>query len=203
MTTTQMTEKNNSKSLAIKLISVVGLTIVTGFYANSWERSLKNYYAEQEQQETQVASATPPVAQEVSQEQETLVAMAAVEETTTTVVETTEVKSAPEKVEIAPEITDKSTIDSLNGQLYQTIDTTWLQIPSFTENLVYKVKVTKEGAIAQYQHINKAALDYIQETPLPNLSGSAKEEIGAMPTAEFLVVLAPTGVLQVTPWVEK
>ncbi len=198
MTTTQITN-NNSKSVAIKLLSVVVLTIFTGFYVNSWQRSLDNYYSEKEQQETQVASATTPVIQE----QETLVAMAAVEETTKTVVETTEVKTGPEQVEIAPEITDATTIKSLNGQLYQKIDTTWRQIPSFTENLVYKVKVTKEGAIAQYQHINKAALDYIQETPLPNLSGSAKEEIGAMPTAEFLVVLAPTGVLQVSPWVGK
>jgi len=197
MTTTQMTEKNNSKSLAIKLISVVGLTIFTGFYVNSWQRSLSNYYAEKEQQETQVASATPSV----YQEQEKLVAIATVEETTKKVVETTEVKSVPEQVEIVPEITDPTTIKSLNGKLYQKIDTTWRQIPSFTENLVYKVKVTKEGAIAQYQHINKAALDYIQETPLPNLSGS--EEIGAMPTAEFLVVLAPTGILQVSPWVGK
>ena len=197
MTTTQMTEKNNSKSLAIKLISVVGLTIFTGFYVNSWQRSLSNYYAEKEQQETQVASANPPA----TQAQETLVAIAAVEETTKKFVETTEVKSVPEQVEIVPEITDPTTIKSLNGQLYQKIDTTWRQIPSFTENLVYKVKVTKEGAIAQYQHINKAALDYIQETPLPNLSSS--EKIGAMPTAEFLVVLAPTGVLQVSPWVGK
>ena len=198
MTTTQMTN-NNSKSVAIKLLSVVGLTIFTGFYVNSWQLSLNNYYAEKEQQEAQVASATPAI----SQEEETLVAMAEVEETTKTVVETTEVKSAPEQVEMVREITDATTIKSLNGQLYQKIDTTWRQIPSFSENLVYKVKVTKEGAIAQYQHINKAALDYIQETPLPNLRGSAQEEIGAMPTAEFLVVLAPTGILQVSPWVGK
>ena len=199
MTTTQMAQKNNSKSLAIKLISVVGLTIFTGFYVNSWQRSLDNFYAEKEQQEMQVASATLPV----SQKQEAPVAMVAAEETTQKIFEVTEVKreTEAEQVEIAPEITDPTTIKSLNGKLYQEIDTTWRQIPSFTENLVDKVKVTKEGAIAQYQHINKAALDYIQETPLPNLSGS--EEMGAMPTAEFLVVLAPTGVLQVTPWVGK
>ncbi len=201
MTTTQMTEKNNSKSLAIKLISVVGLTIFTGFYVNSWQRSLDNFYAEKEQQEMQVASATIPAIEE----QETSVAMAEVEETTKTVLETTELKSETEaeKGEIAPEITDPTTIKSLNGQLYQEIDTTWRKIPSFTENLVYKVKVTKEGAIAQYQHINKAALDYIQETPLPNLSNIANQEIAATPTAEFLVVLTPTGALQVTPWVGK
>ena len=199
MTTTQMAQKNNSKSLAIKLISVVGLTIFTGFYVNSWQRSLDNFYAEKEQQEMQVASATLPV----SQKQEAPVAMVAAEETTQKIFEVTEVKreTEAEQVEIAPEITDPTTIKSLNGKLYQEIDTTWRQIPSFTENLVDKEKVTKEGAIAQYQHINKAALDYIQETPLPNLSGS--EEMGAMPTAEFLVVLAPTGVLQVTPWVGK
>lgn len=203
MTTTQMTDKNNSKSLAIKLISVVGLTIFTGFYASSWQRSLTKHYAEQEQQEqqkTKVAMAMPTA----TQEQETSsVAMATAEETAAV----TEVNSVPEVVEIAPkiapEITDTTTINSLNGELYQKIDATWQQIPSFSENLVYKVKVTKEGAIAQYQHINKAASDYIQETPLPNLSNFAREEMSSTPTAEFLVVLAPTGVLQVSPWVAE
>jgi hypothetical protein len=196
MTTTQIADKNNSKSLAIKLISVVGLTIFTGFYVNSWQRSLNNYYAEQKQEETKVASAMPPV----TQEKQASVAMASVEKTqdTAAVIEVSNARSA-----IVPEITDTTTINSLKGKLYQEIDGNWRQVPSFTENLVYKVEVTKEGAIAQYQHINKAALDYIQETPLPNLSGSAKEEIGAMPTAEFLVVLTPTGLLQVTPWLGK
>jgi hypothetical protein len=196
MTTTQIADKNNSKSLAIKLISVVGLTIFTGFYVNSWQRSLNNYYAEQKQEETKVASAMPPV----TQEKQASLAMASAEETQETAA-VIEVSKAPEAIAVAPEITDTTTINSLKGKLYQEIDITWRQVPSFTENLVYKVEVTKEGAIAQYQHINKAALDYIQETPLPNLSSSAK--IGSMPTAEFLVVLTPTGLLQVTPWVGK
>lgn len=198
MTTTQIANTNNSKSLALKLISVVGLTMFTGFYVNSWQRSLNNYYAEQKQKETQVASATLPI----TKAETTSVAMASVEKPQDTAV-VTEVNNAPEAVAIAPEITDTTTINNLKGKLYQEIDATWRQVPSFTENLVYKVEVTKEGAIAEYEHINKAALDYIQETPLPNLSGSEQAEIGTKPTAEFLVVLTPTGLLQVTPWLGK
>lgn len=198
MTTTQIVNTNNSKSLALKLISLVGLTIFTGFYVNSWQRSLNNYYAEQKQKETQVASATLPI----TKAETTSVAMASVEKPQDTAV-VTEVNNAPEAVAIAPEITDTTTINNLKGKLYQEIDATWRQVPSFTENLVYKVEVTKEGAIAEYEHINKAALDYIQETPLPNLSGSEQAEIGTTPTAEFLVVLTPTGLLQVSPWLGK
>lgn len=204
MTTTQMADRDNSKSVLIKLISLLGLTIFAGFYATSWQRSLTKHYAQQEQQEqqaTKVAMATPSVTQEQQTSSSTTAAIAPAQETAAV----TEVTSAPVVVEtapqIAPEITDTTTINSLNGELYQQIDTTWQQIPSFSESLVYKVKVTKEGAIAKYEHINKAGSDYIQETPLPNLSSFASEQISSVPTAEFLVVLAPTGVLQVSPWV--
>ena len=206
-----MADQNNSKSVVIKLISVLGLTIFTGFYASSWQRSLTKHYAAQEgqeQQATKVAVATPSVTQEqqTSSSSTTTAATAPVGETApVTSAPVAPVTRAPVVVEtapqIAPEITDTTTINSLNGELYQQIDTTWRQIPTFSESLVYKVKVTKEGSIAQYQHINKAASDYIQETPLPNLSSFASEEISSVPTAEFLVVLAPTGTLQVSPWV--
>ena len=209
MTTTQMAEKDNSKSILIKLVSLLGLTIFAGFYAASWKGALTKHYAEQEkleQQETKVAMATPSVTQEQQTSSSTTAATAPAPETAAvTTAAVTELSSAPLVVEtapqIAPEITDTTTINSLNGELYQKIDTTWQQIPSFSENLVYKVNVTKEGAIAQYQHINKAASDYIQETPLPKLSNFASEEMSSKPTAEFLVVLTPTGVLQVSPWV--
>ncbi|MDY6804194.1 MAG: hypothetical protein SXA11_10360 [Cyanobacteriota bacterium] len=211
MTSTQITEQNNSKSLALKLISVVGLTVFAGLYATSWQRSLTKHYAEQEKPATKVAVATPSVAQEQqtsssSTTTATTAATAPVGETApVTSAPVAPVTSAPVVVEtapqIAPEITDTTTINSLNGELYQQIDTTWRQIPTFSESLVYKVKVTKEGSIAEYEHINKAASDYIQETPLPNLSSFASEQVSSVPTAEFLVVLAPTGTLQVSPWV--
>ncbi len=204
-----MTDQNNSKSLALKLISVVGLTIFAGLYATSWQRSLTKHYAEQEKQEqqaTKVAMATPSATQEQPTSSSTTAATAPAQQTSpVTSAPVVAPTSAPVVVEtapqIAPEITDTTTINSLNGELYQQIDATWQQIPSFSESLVYKVKVTKEGAIAQYENINKAGSDYIQETPLPNLSSFASEEVSSVPTAEFLVVLAPTGVLQVSPWV--
>ncbi|NEP42834.1 MAG: hypothetical protein F6K35_27860, partial [Okeania sp. SIO2H7] len=93
MTATQMTNKNNSKSLALKLISVVGLTIFTGFYVNSWQRSLNNYYAEQQQKEAEVASTTPVAPQEL----EAAAAIATTEEVTITEVAATEIAIEPEK----------------------------------------------------------------------------------------------------------
>lgn len=190
---------NNSKSVALKVLSVVGLAIFTGFYAQGWQRSLSKHYAEQEQKESVVASAAANVSQPKREEVDSVAIATPVE----TVPAATAVNAT---VEVAPEISDPVAIKKLTDEVYSKIDGTWRQIPSFSENLVYQVTVTKDGAIAKYQHINKAGMDYIQETPLPqlvNFADNSAKAVSQAPTANLLVVLAPTGKLQVSPWVAK
>jgi len=107
--------------------------------------------------------------------------------------------------DVTPEITDPTQISELNWKLYDLIDQNWQQFPTFTEDLIYLVKVDSSGDILSYQPSNQAASDYLQETPFPDLVDTANP---ASPTdsqaslASFQVVLTPTGELEVTPVVQ-
>jgi len=98
----------------------------------------------------------------------------------------------------APAITDSGMINQLNGQVYATIDQSWVTNPTFTNNLVYQIKVTEAGAIAAYDSINQSAEDYSSEIPLPTLVAS---DANSEKMAKFLVVFTPGGQLEVSPWI--
>ncbi|WP_448533224.1 nitrate ABC transporter ATP-binding protein, partial [Parathermosynechococcus lividus] len=74
---------------------------------------------------------------------------------------------------VTPEITDPTQISELNWKLYDIIDQNWQQFPTFTEDLIYLVKVNSYGDIFSYQPSNQAASDYLQETPFPDLVDTA------------------------------
>jgi nitrate/nitrite transport system ATP-binding protein len=94
-------------------------------------------------------------------------------------------------------ISDKAQLDAIGNQLYAQID----QTPTFTESLTYRVKVKQNGDILQFDPTNKAAKDFVKETPLPTLQTPADAASGAQKTAEFQVTFSPTngggGVLEV------
>jgi nitrate ABC transporter ATP-binding subunit len=113
--------------------------------------------------------------------------------------------SSPSVTPVTPEITDPVQISELNWKLYDLIDQNWQQIPTFTEDLIYLVKVNSSGDIFSYQPSNQAASDYLQETPFPDLVDTATlptAEDSQAPLASFQVVLTPTGNLEVTPVVQ-
>ncbi|MEB3885676.1 hypothetical protein [Lyngbya sp. CCY1209] len=177
------TSNASTPSLGIKLASAVGLVAFAGFYFSSWQRSLFDHYAQQQEQET-----------------ETLVAEAVTPDRPSTA-EMVEAMTVATPATPA-EITDPSAIADLNARLYEQIDQNWRQYPTFTENLVYRITVNKMGAIAEYATVNPAAAEYLAETPIPQLSDTADANIAdTQPQAEFLVVMAPGGTLQVSPWV--
>ncbi|MGD1712361.1 hypothetical protein [Dapis sp. BLCC M172] len=182
------TGSETAKSLGLKIISVIGLTLFTGFYVNSWQRSLAEY-AEKQQAETTVATSTSKV-NTVSEE---------------TVPVVTEVTMTVPETQAKPKITDSDTLDKLTSVLYNQIDTSWKQYPTFSENLVYRVTMNSAGNIAEYQHVNKAASKYIAETPLEKLTNftTTNLEDASKATAEFLVILTPDGVLQVNQWMAE
>ncbi|NEQ77400.1 MAG: hypothetical protein F6K23_32945 [Okeania sp. SIO2C9] len=227
MSTTVNTSNNSpetAKSLGMKILSVVGLTLFAGFYVNSWQRSLAEYAQQQEQEaeETIVATSTTdtptiiasaptskpttaPSTAVVSSAVNTTESVSAVN--TVPVAETapiqTEVTLAVPETKAAPKvITDSNTLEKLNSMLYNQIDQAWKQYPTFSENLAYRVTVNSAGMVAKCEHINKAASDYIGETPLAKLTNSSTVDANK-PTAEYLVLLTPNGVLQVNQWVTK
>ncbi|OZH53756.1 hypothetical protein AFK68_15545 [Hydrocoleum sp. CS-953] len=191
------TGSETAKSLGLKIISVIGLTLFTGFYVNSWQRSLGEY-AQQQQAETTVATSTSESTLTTSTSKVNTVS----EETAPVVTEVT--MTVPE-TQAKPKITDSDTLDKLTSVLYNQIDTSWKQYPTFSENLVYRVTMNSAGNIAEYQHVNKAASKYIAETPLEKLTNftTTNLEDASKATAEFLVILTPDGVLQVNQWMAE
>jgi Domain of unknown function (DUF4335) len=102
----------------------------------------------------------------------------------------------------APAITDPQELESLRQKLTDQISSKWKTTPTFTEDLVYRVGVGKDGAIVGYKPDNQTALDQVKQTPLLNLlylptGGSAPSQD---PIAQFKVVFTPQGKLDVTPW---
>ncbi|MEP6515924.1 DUF4335 domain-containing protein [Microcoleus vaginatus] len=103
--------------------------------------------------------------------------------------------------EAAPQpITDPGEIELLRGKLSQQIDGVVKNQPPVDAELVYRVSVAQDGAIVGYKPENSAAVDR-SETPLSEL---LYKPVGTRPPAEpladFRVVWAPDGTVQVTPW---
>ncbi|MEG4226284.1 nitrate ABC transporter ATP-binding protein [Microcoleus sp. N9_B2] len=96
-------------------------------------------------------------------------------------------------------ISDQAELDAIGKQLYAQIDQKWRTTPTFTESLTYRVKVKQNGDILQFDPTNKAAKDFVKETPLPVLQTPAGATAGAEKTAEFQVTFSPTngGVFEV------
>jgi nitrate/nitrite transport system ATP-binding protein len=96
-------------------------------------------------------------------------------------------------------ISDKTELDAIGNQLYARIDENWKTTPTFTQSLTYRVKVKQNGDIVQFEPTNKAAKDFLKETPLPVLQATAGAAAGAQKTADFQVTFSPTngGVLEV------
>lgn len=98
------------------------------------------------------------------------------------------------------EITDRTKLDELALKVYDRINQTWQTSPTFNQNLVYRVGVSQDGAIGNFEPLNQPAKDYAQETPLPNLLKSSETSSNSpAPVAKLTVVFAPTGTLEVNP----
>ena len=97
-------------------------------------------------------------------------------------------------------ITDPGEIELLKGKLSQQIDGVVKNKPPVDAELVYRVSVAQDGAIVGYKSENSAAVER-SETPLSEL---LYKPVGSRPPAEpladFRVVFAPDGKVQVTPW---
>lgn len=109
---------------------------------------------------------------------------------------------------LGPEITESAQLSDLNQQIRKELLDSWQKEPSFPRELVYRVGVTEDGVIADYEPMNTPAWDYVQKTPLqrltkPEAAGIGTKETGLVPQkplAQFRVVFKPNGVLEVSPF---
>ena len=101
----------------------------------------------------------------------------------------------------APGISDQAELDAIGQQLYAKLDQNWSTTPTFTESLTYRVKVKQNGDIVQFDPTNKAAKDFVKETPLSVVQTPADAGASAQKTAEFQVTFSPSngGKLEVKP----
>ncbi|MDJ1174397.1 hypothetical protein [Roseofilum capinflatum] len=172
------------ESVLLKSLSLVGVVIFTGLMASRWNHLL-----------AQAASAETEVAETVAPEPEPEeVIVASASSTPVTPVVMTETVE-PEALAMV----DEATLTKLGSELYEQIDSSWQTAPTFSESLVYQVEVNQEGAIAKYTPLNSLASDHLSETPLATLAQTENSSSAA----PFLVVMAPTGVLEVSPWTGK
>ncbi len=95
------------------------------------------------------------------------------------------------------EITDPNQLETLQQQVYTQINDSWKTKPSFERELTFKVGISSDGKIVEYEPLNQPASDYLNETPLSTLKQTAP---GDSQIAHYRVVFTPKGVLQVSPW---
>ena len=102
----------------------------------------------------------------------------------------------------APLLVDPDIIDQLTTDLQQTLLDEWTQEQDFEEELVYRLAVAENGDILGYKYVNDAALDHVDETPLPDLQYNLLEPETAVqePVAQYRVVFTPAGAVEVRLW---
>ncbi|MCT7992868.1 hypothetical protein [Laspinema olomoucense] len=199
-----------SNSLALQLICGVCVLGFSGYMLSSWHQSLVQHsLAQQAQAETPVVEEAPAMAPVKAQVQPsaTQPPMTATTAAIAPEVAPTVPGAVPMVTEPAPTpgITDPATVTTLGQKLYEQIDGSWNSYPTFTSNLVYQVQVQQDGAIAGYNSLNKPAQDHLGETPLAQLTSNSPTvaESSTQPQAKFLVLLMPSGTLEISPWVGK
>jgi hypothetical protein len=112
------------------------------------------------------------------------------------------------KATLGPEITDSPLLEDLNKRLSEQLRTNWSGNPTYPKDLEYRVAVTEDGIIADYEPKNQPAWDYVEQTPLdklvkPEVAGIGRKETGLVPQrplAQFRVVFKQNGVLEVSPY---
>lgn len=101
-----------------------------------------------------------------------------------------------------PEITDPQEVARLALELEKQVSTGLNPSPTFTQELLYRVSVGKDGKILGYRPENTAATDFVNETPLPNLRYNPVPEAArsSEAIASLRLTLTPDGKVKVEPW---
>ena len=112
-----------------------------------------------------------------------------------------------EVLEITPvaNIKDPVVLESLQKQVYDTIDRAWTQNPDFERDLIYRIWVNAQGAIVDYEATDSFATTNLNQTPLRELHQPSADYVrnttgSDSSLAEFRVVFTVGGILQISPW---
>lgn len=110
------------------------------------------------------------------------------------------VKQLEANLTAAPEVTDTDELSKLGQQLRQQIQGNWKSGATLTQDLIYRVGVSKDGTILGYKPVNAVALQNVQKTPLLALVSRQGNRPTTDPLAQFKVLFTKTGEVEVTPW---
>ncbi|OAB59578.1 hypothetical protein AY600_03050 [Phormidium willei BDU 130791] len=105
-----------------------------------------------------------------------------------------------------PRITDVATIDRLIFEVRDALYEEWETTPVFDRNLDYRLAVTEDGEMTQYEPLSDVASVYFGELPIEPLYNPAAgveiqdDRVTLVPIAEFRVVFTPRGTIQIGPW---
>jgi tetratricopeptide (TPR) repeat protein len=91
--------------------------------------------------------------------------------------------------------TSPAPLEALRVGLHDRLNQYWSGSDQVKQDLVYRVSVAPNGAIAAYEALNQPAYEYVQSTPLPALI--SKGEV-VEPLTNFKVTLRPTGAFNVS-----
>ncbi|MCT7955372.1 DUF4335 domain-containing protein [Laspinema palackyanum] len=121
--------------------------------------------------------------------------------------ERSQVGDRSEVPEVTPvaDIQDPLVLESLQQQVYETIDRAWTQNPDFERDLIYRIWVNASGAIVDYEATDSLAKTALNQTPLTELHQPSADYVRNTTgtdssLAEFRVVFTSRGILQVSPW---
>ncbi|NEP43231.1 MAG: hypothetical protein F6K35_30000, partial [Okeania sp. SIO2H7] len=134
-----------------------------------------------------IVGANTNVAEEVEETEEIVATTELTEEVEATAANAADASSlppAPEVPSAVEAISDPGKLAELNGDLYNTVDSNW-RYTAVTADSRYRVRVTEDGQIAEYEPTNQAAADNVQNTPLPNLVVDNSPAAGESPTVPY------------------
>ncbi|MEM9007237.1 MAG: DUF4335 domain-containing protein [Cyanobacteria bacterium P01_F01_bin.86] len=105
-------------------------------------------------------------------------------------------------VSSAAAITDPDEIARLEAQLEDTLGGELPETIPFEESLVYRVTVSESGDLLGYKYENDAAIDNVDDTPLPELTFVPVDPEQSLeePVAQFRVTFEPDGEVTVEPF---
>lgn len=98
-----------------------------------------------------------------------------------------------------PEITESAKLGELNQTLAKILRESWTTEPDYPRDLTYRVALTEDGKVTDFEPLNQPAFDYVGQTPLQQLRSSTNPADSQKPVGQFQVVFKTTGGLEVSP----
>jgi tetratricopeptide (TPR) repeat protein len=105
--------------------------------------------------------------------------------------------------------TDPAEMGALQSRLFEKINEAISKLNAsgrlradgvFNPSLVYRVSLTQDGAIADYQSLDKTSATRFPETPLSQLP---KSNVTNLPLIQFKVEFKASNVFRITPWEDE